>query len=943
MADQNEIKQLLDDPNVTPETKKELVRALAGSGASEDDVRRYAEANGVDVPNDPGLLQHGAGILLAPVTGGASVAYNAGQEVRHGDWTMEGGEADDLVGKAKEERELGSTQKVLNETGDFRTSDELLDAGAPGLRFFEKFIPIYQEAAPLAGHGGQAPDLKTYVYRNYDEVREIDLGKFREDADKINKTVAELDNHENGLGTAWNGLASWEGDAANAANAYNGKFLNTAGTFIQDAKGAPGTITAAASTIQQQVKEYAQHVHDLYSEQCGGLTVDAAKEAIRQAKGDIFENDAGILDWLSGVPGPLTGAVLGALCGGPLGMLAGLGWGSWISDARNSIINEAKQKLKALCEEFDSKKQAFDGYCQTVQTGVQGAYDTIFGQLDAQLKDQPFGQVGDPPSFTGDQGGRDKVQQPGGGGDSPGGGGGGTPGGGGGTPGGGGGGTPGGGGGSPAEMPKPPENPLDKDGDGKPDVPGDTDGDGKPDDLDGDGKPDDPGVKPDGLKGEEEPEVVTIRSGDNEIKVTEPDANGHVQITVDTPTSEPKTFDVDFSENPDAVNALLGQNGAAALAGATPVTSGAAPGATPGGAQGGPIAGGADGATPIRAGEDGKALIEVDGLSITAEVDPLTGEVNLSVDNGDGTPDEYGVAFGEDEPEGTPGIPGLDGAIPVPGEAGGPGDVRTMPEVGVGVRGGAEPITTMPAPDTGGFQPEPAIGFTEPGAAPAFTEPAAAPAFTEPAPAFTEPAAAQAFASPAPTFVEQAPTNPTPAHNASGGFTAPAGFAEPPSAGYGQSFNQPVQSGFDGGFASSSSPSSSADTTSASGVSMFGDSSFNAADSVLGGSGTGDNPWSGPTADPADQGLADTNASQAGQPGSASLPSMQDGGQPGGQPTAGGMMGGGMMGGGMAGGGQQQSGDTERSPGQWRTTGSLFDDDLNLSRVQGVLGDEGGR
>ncbi|WP_447004482.1 hypothetical protein ACRAKI_33480 [Saccharothrix isguenensis] len=937
MADQNEIKQLLDDPNVTPETKQQLVRALAGAGGSEEDVRRYAEANGVDVPNDPGFWQHTGGVLLAPVTGGASVAYNVGQEVRHGDWTVEGDEADKLVAEAKEERELGSTQKVLNETGDFGNSNELLDAGAPGLRFFEKFIPIYQEAAPLAGHGGQAPDLQGYVYKNYDEVRDIDFGKFREDADKLNKAVAELDNHQNGLGTAWNGLASWEGEAAQAANGYNGKFLNTAGTFIQDTKNAPGTIVTGVTTIQQQVKEFAQHIHDMYAEQCGGLSVDEAKKQLRMARGDISESDFSLGDWFSGIPDMLVGGAIGIVLGGPVGGIIGnfMGWADHAKEVRQRLIDEAKQKLRGLCQEFDGKKQAFDGYCQTVQTGVQTAYDTMFGQLEGQIKDQPFGQLGDPPVFGEDGGDREQVQQPGGG--TPGGGtpGGGTPGGG--TPGGGtpGGGTPGGGtpGGGMPEVPKV-ENPLDKDGDGKLDVPGDTDGDGKPDDLDGDGKPDGaPEGTPDGIKGEEAPETVTIKSGDNEIQITEPDANGHVRITIDTPQSPPKTYDVDFSNNPDAAKALMGQNGGAALAGAPAGATTTAPGGALAGTPGTPAGGGmggsgsGDGATPVQAGADGKALIELDGLSVTAEVDPLTGEINLTVDDGAGEPQEYGVEFGEDDADrGVAGIPGMDTAAPLPAmgepafsampvDGGVPGftePVTTLPAEGA-MPGFTEPVTTMPA--EGGAAPgssampagggDGAPGFTampaEGGAASNFRAvPAPDPGF---APGFTEPAAASSFQDFAPR--------------------SDAAFGQPPN---------PNTEG----------------TTSTSGASMFGGpSGFDSADSLLGGSpGGAESPWSSPSANAADHGLADTNASQAAQPGPATLPSMQDGhsaGQPGGGMAGGGMMGGGMMGGGMAGGGQQGGGDSERSPSQWRTTGSLFDDDLSLSRVQGVLGEEGGR
>ncbi len=55
-------------------------------------------------------------------------------------------------------------------------------------------------------------------------------------------------------------------------------------------------------------------------------------------------------------------------------------------------------------------------------------------------------------------------------------------------------------------------------------------------------------------------------------------------------------------------------------------------------------------------------------------------------------------------------------------------------------------------------------------------------------------------------------------------------------------------------------------------------------------------------------------------------------------------MGGGMMGGGQPGGGQQGgSGDSERGASQWRTTGSLFDDEAGLGRLQGVLGEDNAR
>ncbi|MCG8921139.1 hypothetical protein [Lentzea sp. CC55] len=904
MADQNEIKKLLDDPNVTPETKKQLVRALAGAGAPQEEVERYGKANGVDVPDDPSVGDHVVGVVLAPLTLGFSEANNIRKEGQHAAFTVEGSEADALVKKAGEERELGATQKVLNEQGDVPNSNTLLDAGAPGLRFFEKFIPVYAKAAPACGHQGAAPNLQGDIYRKYDEVRDIDFAKFREDAHKLTENVKKAQEHDNQLGAAWNGLGSWEGSAADAARGYHDKFASTAKTFVQQAGTGPGAITGGVTNMQKHVKEFAQQIHDQYSETCGGLTVEKAEEAIRHANGDVFPNDGGVLDWVYGVQSDLKNSVIGAICGGPLGILSGLGWGGWIADVRDRIISDAKEKLKALCEEFDNKKKAFDGYCDAVQTGVDADYKTMFQGLTTAFGGDPFQQVGDPPSFTESNQGRQNVNNNGGG-TPPGGGG--TPPGGGGTPPGGGG-TPPGGGGTP-EIPKP-ENPLDKDGDGKPDVPGDTDGDGKPDDLDGDGKPDQP-------KPEEELETVTVTAGDNTIKVTEPDANGHVKMTIDTPKGEPKTYDLDFSKNPEAAKALMGQNGAQAitamagtLTGSAPAQAGQAPGAgatagatpAPGGAAapgGGPL-GSESNPIPVEVGADGKIHIEQDGVNFTAEVDTETGQINLTADNGDGTPDKIGVGFGEDEnpaaqtPDSGSGAGGgvMDGVRLEDG-------LRTpeadFPQV-VPAEGG---VTTMPA--EAGFQPMPA--------------PAAEGGFqTMPAPA-----AEQVWSAPGERFGEAVARD----HVQDNGFMPSVGEPRGPADG-------PVL-----GRAS--------DSTTTSGVSFTGGGG-GSGESVLGGT-SADTAWTSPNA--GDGGSFDTNTSEAGQPGSAALPSLQDAhGQPPSGASSGGMMGGGMMGGGMAGAGAggQQGGDSERGASQWRTTGTLFDDDNSnpLSAMQTVLGDERG-
>lgn len=464
-------------------------------------------------------------------------------------------------------------------------------------------------------------------------------------------------------------------------------------------------------------------------------------------------------------------------------------------------------------------------------------------------------------------------------------------------------------------MPKPPENPLDKDGDGKPDVPGDTDGDGKPDDLDGDGKPDVP-------KPEKELETVTVKSGDNTIKITEPDSNGHVKMTIDTPKGDPKTYDLDFSKNPEAAKALMGQNGAAAIgnlassvqgsqaggpAANSPTTAGSqAPGGTPGNTPGG--AGGAGAAIPVEVGADGKIHIEQDGINFTAEVNPDSGEINLTIDDGDGSPDQIGVEFGEDENpdagtdgESAGGRPGTDDLPPLEADTGLPDDAFPAPMPA------PDEITTLPAEGDNPWNP-PGEGGRD--------------------------------------YIEDNGIMPNVGDE-------PRAF--PGEGGRGYIEDNGIMPNVGDGSSRADGPvyAASSDSTATSGVSMAGSSP--SGESVLGGSvgGSssavgGDSAWHSEQANAADSGSQfGTSTSEAGQAGQATLPSMQDGhGQqsgPGGSP--GGMMGGGMMGGAPpAGGGAQggQGGDTERGPSQWRTTGSLFDDDSALSRVQGVLGDDRG-
>ncbi|MEU7525835.1 WXG100 family type VII secretion target [Saccharothrix sp. NPDC042600] len=999
----NEVKALLDDPNVSEDKKKALLREYTNSTAPwniPDEAEKYQDRYDYD-SWDVSLYNRATsdleGVYNEAKAESDTKSYNSREQTKA---VNEG------------QKSLDGKQPPTASGAGTKNSNELFDAGKAGLKVFEKFMPIWNNRPGDCLGNTTNLDYANHIEKPYNEQRNINFHKLLMEADEFSTAKTKVDEMRTDVDAQLKGLyGEWKGAAADKSHEhYSDQIVPKINELGEGLDGAAKLTRSAVTGVFQLCKSKADEVLEMYREQIAQADTYMAEKVVSFSRGEGDYSKDRVLEIAGWVDSKM---------------------GSNIADRINSddcylndenkeyAINQCKRWIQqSFNTEFWGLYTQFKNLCETTKSSVDQKWETLASYMSGF--ENPFPAA----SGSDDKGGNDGNGNGNGNGKgTPPGGGGGTP------PGGGGGGTPGGGGGMP-EMPKP-ENPLDKDGDGKPDdvkLPGDTDGDGKIDDLDGDGKPDDLNGdgKPDGLKGEEEPETVTIKSGDNEIKITEPDERGHVQITVDTPTSEPKTYDVDFSNNPDALKALTGQNGAAALAGAlagaTPV-SGGTPGApTAGGPTGGPAvgatAGGAEGgAIPIEAGADGKALIELDGLAITAEVDPLTGEINLTVDNGDGTPEEYGVEFGEDKADdGKAGIPTIDDAVPMPAEVPpGQPDVRAMPfeggaetligqetgvagaetligretgaggvetlighETGVGVAGGAvgEPLIASPetgfgggfsggptAPDPGfgpggGAEPligrpEPAIGFVDPAGVapdPGFAAPGT------PAGGFTTmPAADPGFSAPgtpAGGFTTMPAADPGFAPG-QGGFTpGGGGFAGGGGGGFGPDFGQGGGGGgFGGGgpqFAHHEQAFTAPDnsgTTTTSGASVFGgggSAGFGGADSVWGAPAS-DNTWSSPSGS-ADQGLASNmNTSEAGQPGAATLPSMTEShGQSSGSPMGGGMMGGGMpMGGGMAGGGQQGGGDTERSPGQWRTTGSLFDDDVNLSRVQGVLGEEG--
>lgn len=573
MADAKEVRRLLDNPDVPPEDRKLLVHALVTLDPFAPDLYRYARANGVPIPL-------GMGMPVEPKA------------------------VEKIVEHARERANLARTGRALQETGDVATSDQLLDDGAPGLRFFDTFFPVSPQAAQLCGFsGGPAADAAA-VHRSYDELRGIDFGAFREDAHRIDGAAEAATSAKLAMSQAFATLAtSWQGRASDAALRYNAGFLAGGDTVVANTKRAAGVVLAGASAIQTTVRTFTQQVHGLANEQCGGQDLHAVRENIRKAQGRLELSDLGVGDVLGGIGESLKDAFVGGLFGGLVGGVVGLFKGAFDSgrDIRKKIIEKAKADLGHFCGEFAAKHQQFTTNHAAAKTQVQNCDDRMVGELGAAGKN-PFSDQDTPPDLRGGRngtgtGGDGRAGTPGSGGRE------------GGVPGSGG---PVGGAGSGVTTPEqsvPPDQP----GAGQP-------GAGQP----GAGQPApmpvqvSPGSVPGVPGGTGARENVTIRAQDgSQVSVTSPDAAGHVKLTVGEGGGA-RTYDVDVTKGAATVE-VPAQPGSSALAGQ--------PGQT-----------GAPAMTPAP-GSEGKVVVREGGLTITTE--RLSGhpdQLTVTVDPGAGQP-----------------------------------------------------------------------------------------------------------------------------------------------------------------------------------------------------------------------------------------------------------------------------------------------------------------
>jgi hypothetical protein len=534
--------------------------------------------------------------------------------------------------------------------GGYSTSDEILDTGREGLSFFADFIPVYDEAASLAGPGRyRGITFPNDIQRPFDELRGIDFRMLRTDGEHLNAAVEQAGDHLGRLDRYWTSLNGWTGAAADAANEHRGRFNENASDFIQKAAPAGGAIIGGVANIQGTVGQYAEAVFQLYSDKCGGMTPLEVRGAIELAKGNVDSSNA---QYFLAKAGDVMG---GFVTFGATWLLDYFGWG--MSDmVQQQLMDAAKQRLRTFVQEFDNKKAAYDGYNRAAQQAIQRDYDTMASAMRPMsheaFRDLPDATPQDTTTPAGTTqlatGPRHAPPRVPGGGTTP-------------------------SGARPPAGTGPVQRPPTVPG-GQPTVPSGA--------TPGLPQPQIPPQVPGGLPGQQQPgQPVTIRHGNTTITASPPDAQGRVRLTVSDGNGPPKSYDLDFGRG-TTVSSGAGTlpSGPGQLPPVAPPV-GTGPGATPGIPPFGtppiaPVGGGRPGGSPggigspggagsappprlpssmfpfsdkpaaqLHPDEDGHMVIHDGETTITVDTNELTDQLTITVDDGHGHKTSYHVDY----------------------------------------------------------------------------------------------------------------------------------------------------------------------------------------------------------------------------------------------------------------------------------------------------------
>lgn len=377
-----EIKEILDDPNVPVETKRELIAAWAydyGTGPTmdgsyapyhtdniPDEVKRYADKYDAHDEIDAYRKDADAQNTRANAVGGPRPKSPPT-------------DARNLVDRGKDEREHADTKEQHEKDGQeldrFRdglatsgttgaeTSKEIFDAGATGLEFFRIFLPRYNAHT---GQGNAALDLvginaEVAYGKPYDQQREVDFAAIKHDiellraaSEQLADQVADLTNRKRTLSS------SWRGDAAESAKLAFDRLLRSAQTVRRQLDGVRECLETVLPVLEELCVIKADAIHQLFAVTIGGVTAPVIDLMIKASKQAASDDELQRLADELGIQPDYT------YCE------------SYPEELRAEAARSAQQWLDTnLVPVFETKHEAFTGVCEAVHEGFTDALEAL--------------------------------------------------------------------------------------------------------------------------------------------------------------------------------------------------------------------------------------------------------------------------------------------------------------------------------------------------------------------------------------------------------------------------------------------------------------------------------------------------------------------------------------------------------------------------------------
>jgi uncharacterized protein YukE len=292
-----DVKALLDDPSVPPDSKTMLINSWLHENppnpqdpetAVEDhqDAQRYATA-------------YGGPAGFVPIGGSTDDAYTAAKQT--GD-QADYNENQETKAVTDGKSQLDDKQPPASNQVGTKTSDELFDAAAPALKVFQTFGSLLAKIPDDCRGNTRALDFDKDIQQPFDQQRGIQFQQFMDDADHFHTGSTTVDQTIQDTGSALNSLMqTWTGDAANAAWDKNNNDIQPKATKLsQTLSGASQAVTTTVTTVFQLCKGKADAIIAMYTDQVGKADFTMAQKVISVANGEHGSVDdlAAIAGWM---------------------------------------------------------------------------------------------------------------------------------------------------------------------------------------------------------------------------------------------------------------------------------------------------------------------------------------------------------------------------------------------------------------------------------------------------------------------------------------------------------------------------------------------------------------------------------------------------------------------------------------------------------------------